>query len=507
MQKKNSQNDISALLRSKYINTSIDESLKLNSHYPRFTELGGMKYLHKPVIDFVYNPLFKKDDYKNMGVFPPSTLLFHGVGGVGKSFLINCISQEYKIPIIHGNYDSDREIREVFRKAEAKENSIVLFDKIDLINEENDMKVITQLAESLNNHRSRSIVIATAENPLNIHPSLRSFDNEILIKIPNIIERTEMCETLLKNVNHSIEKLDDIARITPGFVPRDLKRMIKLAASISLSKGRIKIILDDFKEAIDQMKKVNNIITFDNIGALQDVKDELCMSIILPSRYPDKFKRLGIVKPSGILLHGPPGCGKTLLARAVSNMSHCNFISVKGPELISKYVGDSEKEIRKLFDKAKQLQPCVVFFDEIDSLCSKRKGNEFGNRIVNQILTLLDGLDDRGEVYMIGATNRLSSIDEALLRPGRFDKIIEVPLPENSGCVDIFLKCTKGLPVEQFEPTDLELGGLSGADIAGIVKEAAIFCLKDDFDSEDAVITKQNFIDSINKYRRMKNQS
>lgn len=504
MQKKNSQNDVSAMLRSKYINTSIDESLKLNSHYPHFSDLGGLQYLKKPVIDYIYNPLFKKDDYKNIGVFPPSTLLLHGVGGVGKSFIINCISQEFKIPIIQGNYDSDREIREVFRKAEAKENSIVLFEKIDLINEEDNMKVITQLANCINNHRSRSIVIATAENPLNIHSSLRTFDNELLIKIPNIKERSEMILYLLKNVNHSVENIEDIARITPGFVPRDIKRMIKQAASISLANGRIKLILNDFQEAIEQMKKVNDIITFDNIGALQDVKDELSMSIIFPSRHPEKFKRLGIVKPSGILLHGPPGCGKTLLARAVSNMSHCNFINVKGPELISKYVGDSEKEIRKLFDKAKQLQPCVIFFDEIDSLCSKRKGNEFGNRIVNQILTLLDGLEDRGEVYMIGATNRLSIIDKALLRPGRFDKIIEVPLPGSAGCIDIFLKCIKGLPVEQFEPTDLNLDGFSGADIAGIVKEAAIFCLKEDFDSHDAVITKQNFIDSINKYRNMK---
>ncbi|EOB11746.1 Cell division control protein 48 E, partial [Nosema bombycis CQ1] len=437
-------------------------------------------------------------------VFPPSTLLLHGASGVGKSFLINCISQEYKIPIIHGNYESERDIREVFRKAEAKENSILLFDKIDLVNDESDMKIIIQLAECLNNHRSRSIVIATAENPLNIHPSLRHFDNELLIKIPNISERSEILKVLLTKVNHSIVNVENISKITPGLVPRDLKRMIKSAASIAISKGRITLFLEDFEKAIDHMKKVGDTITFDDIGALQSVKDELSMSIILPSRYPDKFKRLGIVKPSGILLHGPPGCGKTLLARAVSNMSHCNFISVKGPELISKYVGDSEKEIRKLFDKAKQLQPCVVFFDEIDSLCSKRKGNEFGNRIVNQILTLLDGLDDRGEVYMIGATNRLNIIDEALLRPGRFDKIIEVPLPIFSESIEIFLKCIRKLPAEQFDPNELNLEGFSGADIAGIVKEAAIFCLKEDFESEEALISKKNFIDSINKHRAMK---
>lgn len=504
MQKK-TENSISSILRDKYISTSLNDSLKLNTRYPLFSKLGGVGYLRKDIVDYIYNPLFKKAEYSNIGISPPKTLLLYGVSGVGKTFIVNCISQEYKIPIINGGYDSDKEIREVFRRGELNEHSIILFDKIDLLDPENDKKVINQLSKSLDCYEGKSIVIGISEKLLNIPQQLRKFDNEVLIKIPNDEERKEIFIFNAQNVKHTIRDWNVIARMTPGYLPRDFKKLFKITASVVVSKGRGIVSYEDILEGIHDMKKQSRSVTFDNIGSLENVKEELEMSIILPSRYPHKFRKLGILKPSGVLLHGPPGCGKTLLARAVSNMSHCNFISVKGPELISKYVGDSEGALRSLFDKAKQLQPCVVFFDEIDSLCSKRKHNGFENRIVNQILTLLDGLEDRGEVYIIGATNRLSSLDRALLRSGRFDKVIEVPFPDKNGCIDILKKYVINLPLENFDYEDLPLKGFSGADIAGIVKEAGVICLKKNFDLDNPVISKKDFEEAIIKLKNMKN--
>ncbi|KAG5859732.1 ATPase [Encephalitozoon hellem] len=500
MNRKNPGRDASSVLRDKYITSHLNESLKIDHEYPPLHKVGGIKYLLPKITELVYNPLFSKASYDEIGIHPPSTLLLHGVSGVGKTFLVNCISQEYKVPIIKACLDSDKELRESFRKSSLLEKSIILIEDIDMLGED-DKKVISQLSEYLENHRGKSIVIATARNPAFINESLNKFDNSLLVKIPTVSERRDILVSLADRMKCQEVDWMELAKLMPGFVARDLKRTLKIASTKAVSDGSLTLRMIDLEMALKEMKWKGTEITFDSIGSLEDVKDELNMSIIFPSRFPEKFHKLGITRPSGILLYGPPGCGKTLLVRAVSNMSHCNFLSIKGPELISKYVGDSEKEIRKLFDKAKQLQPCVLFFDEIDSLCGERNGNEFTSRIVNQILTLLDGLDDRGDVYVIGATNRIESIDKAILRPGRFDKILKVPLPSKEGCVDIFKKCTKGIPIEPFDLEELDLEGFSGAEIAGLIRDAAILCLKHNFDAETLVITKENIIEALDAAR------
>ncbi|KAH9412241.1 AAA ATPase [Ordospora pajunii] len=488
--------DAGAILRDKYITSHLNDSLKIDKEYPALEKMGGMGYVLPKIVELVYNPLFRRDMYEGLGIAPPNTLLLHGVSGAGKTFLVNCISQEYKVPIVKVCVDSDKELRESFRKASLLDASIILVEDIDCLGED-DKKVIAQLSEYIENHKGKSVVIATAKNPAFIHESLNKFDNSLLVRIPSRAQRGEVLARITEKMR--CEHIDwfELAEMMPGFVARDIKKLVKIAAAKAVFADSGIVRISDFLAALKEMTRKGTEITFDSIGSLEDVKDELNMSIIFPSRYPDKFRKLGITRPSGILLYGPPGCGKTLLVRAVSNMSHCNFLSIKGPELISKYVGDSEKEIRKLFDKAKQLQPCVLFFDEIDSLCGERSGNEFTSRIVNQILTLLDGLDDRGDVYVIGATNRIESIDKAILRPGRFDKILKVPLPCRDGCIDIFNKCIRGIPMELFDANELDLEGLSGAEIAGIIREAATLCLKQNFHSDVLEITKANIIKAL----------
>lgn len=504
--KNKTHTDVSSLLRNKMITTSLNNTLQQNSHIPQFTKLGGIDYLKKSVEKYIYNPIMKRAEYTYIGQTPPMTLLIYGASGVGKSFLVHSISQEYQIPIILGNLSNEKEVRETFRKGDINDKSIILFDNLDCLDEEDSSKTTNQLSECLNNYRGKSLVIGIIENLAKLPKSLKRFDNELLIKIPSIKERKEICLFFAENITHRIDNWEVIAQMTPGYTPRDLKKLFKLAASVAVSDNKKFIELSDFEASLKEIKKQDGNITFDSIGSLDDVKEELKMSIIYPSKYPEKFKKMGINKPSGVLLYGPPGCGKTLLAKAVSNMSHCNFISVRGPELISKFVGDSEKEIRDLFGKAKHLQPCVIFFDEIDSLCQKRNNNDFCNRIVNQILTLLDGLEDRGDVYLIGATNRLEILDQALLRPGRFDKIIEVPLPSQSGCIEIFKKCIRNIPIEDFDISELPLFGLSGAEISGVAKEAGLICLKTNFDSNDMVISKEHVIEAINKYKLSRNK-
>lgn len=504
MNRRNSGRDVSSMVRDKYITSHLNDTLKIEHEYPPLGRLGGVRYLVPKIVELVHNPVFCRALYEGMGASPPSTLLIHGVSGVGKTYLINCVSQEYKLPIVKVCLDSDKEVRESFRKASLLDGSIVLVEDIDLLNDD-DRKVVLQLSEQLENHKGRSVVVATARNPVGIHESLNKFDNSVLVRIPTVCEREEMLVQMCEKIRHSEIDWRELARVTPGFVGRDLRRLVRVATTKAVLRGSSSVGMEDFECGVGEMRRRGSDITFENIGSLEEVKSELNMNIIFPSRYPLKFQKLGITRPSGILLHGPPGCGKTLLVRAVSNMSHCNFLSIKGPELISKYVGDSEKEIRRLFDRAKQLQPCVLFFDEIDSLCGERSGNEFSSRIVNQILTLLDGLEERGDVYVIGATNRIDSIDKAVLRPGRFDKVVEVPLPCREGCIDIFRKCSRDIPMESFDVESLELEGLSGAEIAGLIREAAMLCLRDNFESETLVIGREHIAKALCRMRRRPN--
>lgn len=497
------KNQASDILRNRLIQTKINKEFDENDG-PTLNDIGGIDYLLKDIKSKMYNVLFLDEKYNALGITnKPRVVLIYGVSGVGKKFITHCFSRQYKVPILTKYFETSLDVRELFRKAIGLERCIILLDNIADYVEEN--KIIVQINACIKQINTNCLVVIIHKDK-NI-PIM--YDNEIFVKIPNLIERKVLLDKLLQNVK-VCDNLDvfKIAYNTPGFVANDLTKLIKIVSTKAIERftenDKIELIEADFDNALKEWKNIQEILTFDSIGGMERVKEELKLSILLPSQFPLKFQKLGLHKPSGILLHGPPGCGKTLIAKAISNMSHCNFLAIKGPELITKYVGDSEKHLRDLFEKAKNLSPCVLFFDEIDSICSRRGTNEFSNRIVNQILTLLDGIEDRGEVYLIGATNRIDQIDDAMLRTGRFDKVIEVPLPNANEVLEIFSKCISTIPVEEFNHHELNLFGLSGADIAGIVKEAAVLYLKDNFDAENIIITKNYFILAVEKIRKMK---
>lgn len=517
------------LLREKCMSSQLKKVATEKIH-PNLDQLYGMDYLKSEIQSKMHSPLFNSEKYSSLGTIPPKSLLIRGIDGVGKSYIVKCFCQHFQIPLISSFIESPKDIKEIFSRSKTTERSIILISGINnILSEESLIRQLNDCIEAMD--WCCIVIITNKETPERIR-----YDNEIFVKIPNIFDRKAIFDGILKNIRTNELDTLKIAQNTPGFVPRDIVKLISMCSTRAVNKclpddllkqmniasttyqysysapnmdqsSHVDIpvlTMDDFANCISDWKNITQNITFDDIGALDKVKEELTMSILLPSRYPEKFNAFGITRSSGVLLYGPPGCGKTLIAKAVSNMSHCNFLSIKGPELITKYVGDSEKHLRDLFQKAKNLSPCVLFFDEIDSLCSRRGKNEFGNRIVNQILTLLDGVEDRGEVYLIGATNRIDTLDEALMRPGRFDKIVEVSLPDAYEALEIFKKCVSRVPHDNFDFSNLDFSDCSGADISGIVKEAAIMCLKENFDTENLKITQKYFEDSINKMKQMK---
>lgn len=491
--------------------------------HPDLNELYGVEYLFPEIYSKMYNPLFNTEIYAELGTPVPKAILVRGISGVGKTYIVNCFSQHFQIDLLTSYIATMKDIKDLFSKSKTSERSVILIENMDAILK--DDALIYQLNESISSLNWNALVILTHCDSLD-HIN---YDGEIFVKIPTLHERKQILDGLTRNIKtQGIDTLE-IAKYLPGFIPRDIVKLLSMVSTCAVNRvtdqngisllqkmkltenpqlqtdlANLHVSMDDFANCIGEWKNITRSITFEDIGALEKVKEELTMSILLPSKYPEKFASFGISRPSGVLLYGPPGCGKTLIAKAVSNMSHCNFLSIKGPELITKYVGDSEKHLRDLFQKAKNLSPCVLFFDEIDSLCGKRGQNDFGNRIVNQILTLLDGMEDRGEVYLIGATNRIDALDSALMRPGRFDKVVEVSLPNREEAQEIFRKCISKVPHEEFDFSVLFLDGFSGADIAGIVKEAAIMCLKSNFDVENLKITERYFSLAIDKINAMK---
>ncbi|ORD93558.1 Y1297 [Enterospora canceri] len=483
------------ILRNRLLQTATNREISEDTG-SKLSDLRGVEYLMGDIKSKMFNILFKADKFKEMNASRPNITLIYGISGVGKKYIVHCFAREYKVKVFNKYFETAQDVKDLFRRAEALENAIVLIDKLDDYEEEKG--IIHQINVSAT--KTTALVIITHKDKnIKMH-----FDNDIFVKIPRIHDRKAILDGMIEKMQTESIDTNGLAYYTPGFVPRDLNKLVKIASTHAVENGLNFVKMEHFEQALHKWKNIDHYVTFEEIGAMEEVKEELKLSILLPSQFPEKFQKLGIHKPSGILLHGPPGCGKTLIAKAVSNMSHCNFLSIKGPELITKYVGDSEKHLRDLFEKAKNLSPCVLFFDEIDSLCSKRGTNEFGNRIVNQILTLLDGMEDRGEVYLIGATNRIDQIDDAMLRTGRFDKVVEVKLPTKEGAVEIFKKCTKNILIEQFDVTELDLERMSGADIAGVAKEAALLCIKDNFDKDQPIILRKYFDEAIHKIKMMK---
>ncbi|MBI2507871.1 AAA family ATPase [Candidatus Woesearchaeota archaeon] len=441
-------------------------------------------------------------------------------------------------------HNSEKRIRQLFEDAEKNAPSIIFIDEIDAIapkredvHGELERRVVAQLLSMMDGLKSRGkvVVIAATNRPNAIDPALRRpgrFDREIPISVPNKKGRLNILKIHTRNMPMSEDvKLEKISELTHGFVGADVSALAKEAAMNVLRRllpeiklqekepipkevlEKLIVTKEDFDEAMKIVRpsamreilvEIPNV-KWSRVGGLESTKQELKEAVEWPLKYPNAFKNLSIKPPRGILLYGPPGCGKTLLAKAIANESQANFILVKGPELLNKFVGESEKGVRKVFEKARQLTPAIIFFDEIDSLVPRRGGYDNSGvteRVVNTLLSELDGLEELNDVIVIAATNRPDMLDPALLRPGRFDRMILVTVPDEKSRLEILNINTKDMPLA----TDIDLAKLAketkfytGADIENVCKEAGILALREDIKARE--ITMKHFEDALKKTR------
>ncbi len=540
----------------------------VDSSVPRVTydELGGLKNEVQKIREMVELPMRHPELFEKIGVEAPKGVLLYGPPGTGKTLLAKAVAGETNAhfislsgPEIMGKYygESEERIREIFKQAEENSPSIVFIDEIDSIAPKRDevsgeveKRIVSQLLTLMDGMKSRGkvVVIAATNRPDSIDPALRRpgrFDREIEIGIPDDEGRFEILSIHTRGMPID-EKVDlkQISKTTHGFVGADLEVLSKEAAMRSLRRilpeidldedkisseilQKIQITNEDFRDALKEVRpsalrevqvQVPNV-SWDDVGGLEELKEELREAVEWPIKHKEAFEYVNVETPKGVLLHGPPGTGKTLIAKALAKMTESNFISVKGPELLSKWVGESEKGVREIFRKARQAAPCIIFFDEVDALVPRRGngGSEshVTENVVSQILTEIDGLEELHNVLIIGATNRLDIVDEALLRPGRFDRIIEVPKPDNKGREQIFKIHTKKKPLaEDVSITKLvELTeGFSGAEIASVANRAAIAALKryvggKSENIKEIQVTQQDLVEAIDKVRPRKKES
>ena len=502
---------------------------------PRITyeDIGGLKNEVQKVREMIELPLRHPEIFERIGIEAPKGVLLYGPPGTGKTLLAKAVANEtnanfYSIggPEIMSKFygESEERLRETFKQAQENSPSIIFIDEIDSIAPKREevsgdveKRVVSQLLTLMDGieGRGKLVVIGATNRPNALDPALRRpgrFDREIEIGIPDEGGRFDILQIhtrgmpLTEDVN-----LESTAKVTHGFVGADLEALSKEAAMRSLRRvlpeinmeqskipievlNKIKITNEDFQNALKdvqpsamrevQIQRPN--VKWDDIGGLIEVKEELAEAIEWPLKHADLFNQADVKPPKGLMLYGPPGTGKTMIAKAVATTSEANFISVKGPELLSKWVGESEKGVREIFRKARQAAPCIVFFDELDAVAPRRGRSEgdahVTERVISQMLTEMDGLEDLKGVVVIGATNRPDIIDEALLRPGRFDRILEVPFPDKEARKDILKIHTRRKPLDN--TVDMEklvelTNGLTGADIAAIVNAAAMSAIKE----------------------------
>jgi len=505
-----------------------------------YEDIGGLKDELERVKEMIQLPIKHPKIFHRLGIDPPKGVLLHGPPGTGKTLIAKAVANEsgasfYTIngPEIMSKFygQSEENLRKIFEDAEKNAPSIIFIDEIDAIapkrsevHGEVERRVVSQLLTLMDGLKGRGklIVIGATNIPDSMDPALRRpgrFDREIRIDAPDRDGRKEILQIHTRGMPISKEcDLEKLSDSTYGFVGADLAALARESAmnalrrylpEIDLDKPipvdlleKMEVSMDDFKNAqrgiepsamrefFVEMPKVK----WDDVGGLEQVKQNLKESVEWPLSRPEVFENMGITPPTGILLYGPPGTGKTLLAKAIANESKANFISIKGPEVMSKWVGESEKAVRELFKKAKQVAPTIVFLDEIDAIAPKRgaySGSHVTESVVNQILTSIDGLESMEGVIIIGATNRPDILDTSLLRPGRFDRLLLVPAPDFQARKEIFEIHTKNMPLDKnISLTELskKTEGFTGADIEGLCREAAMLALRNDINSKKVVL-------------------
>ncbi len=496
-----------------------------------YEDIGGLKEEIAMIREMVELPMKHPEIFERIGISPPKGVLLSGPPGCGKTLLAKAVANEtdanfYAIngPEIMSKWygESEKRLRDIFDEAEKNAPSIIFIDEIDAIapkreevTGEVERRVVAQLLTLMDGLKSRGqvVVIAATNRPEALDEALRRpgrFDREIVINVPDQKARKEILQIhtrgmpLAKDVD-----LDRLAEMTIGYTGADLEMLCKEAAMKALKKylpelkkyeekiptevlEKIEVSMHDFLEAYKKIEpsamrevmiqKPN--VRWQDIGDLEHAKKLLRETIEWPLKRPELFKKAGIKPPKGILLYGPPGCGKTLLAKAVANESEANFIAVKGPEILSKWVGESERNVRKIFRRARQVAPAIVFFDEFDAITQVRGSalTDATERVINQLLTEIDGIEELEKVVVIAATNRPDLIDPALLRPGRIDLHIEIPMPDEKARYEIFKVHTRKMPLAK----DVNLKklaelteGFSGADIEAVCREAGMNAIRE----------------------------
>jgi len=512
-----------------------------------YEDIGGLNEEIETIREMIEVPMKYPQVFKKLGVSPPKGIMLYGPPGTGKTLLAKAVASETESHFIHlagpeimskWYGQSEENLRNVFKEAQEHAPSIIFIDEIDAIapsreqvQGEVEKRVVSQLLTLMDGLEARGevVVIAATNRPDSIDPALRRpgrFDRELQIGIPDRGGRKEILQIHTRGMPLAEDvKLDKLADVTYGYSGADLAALsreaamgalrrvmpqIKKAKEGELSKEVLDSIIvsnDDFHDAMrkvepsamrEVMVEVPNIKWVD-VGGLEEVKQELKESVEWPLRYGKLFKKMGVSAPRGILLYGPPGTGKTLLAKAVANESNANFIAVKGPELLSKWVGESEKNVRKIFSRARQVAPSIIFFDEMESLTGTRggRGDSSGVKegVVAQLLSEIDGVSELKDVVLIGATNRADLIDPALLRPGRFEKLVLVPMPDEDARREVFKIHTKGMNLGKgvnLAELVKRTKGYSGADIEALIRKAGMLAIRD-------VIGRKSKAEKVNK--------
>ena len=538
-----------------------------------YDDIGGVRRQLAQIRELVELPLRHPQLFKNIGVKPPKGILLYGPPGSGKTLIARAVANETGafFFLINGPEimskmagESESNLRKAFEEAEKNAPSIIFIDEIDSIapkrektQGEVERRIVSQLLTLMDGLKSRShvLVMGATNRPNSIDAALRRFgrfDREIDIGIPDATGRLEILRIHTKNMKLGNDvDLETVANETHGHVGADLAALCTEAALQCIREkmdlidieeetipaevlASMSVTMDHFRTALGQSNpsalketvvEVPNV-TWEDIGGLEDVKRELKEMVQYPIQFPEMYKQYGMNPSRGVLFYGPPGCGKTLLAKAIANECQSNFISIKGPELLTMWFGESEANVREIFDKARQAAPCVLFFDELDSIARARGSSSgdaggAGDRVLNQMLTEMDGMESKKNVFIIGATNRPDIIDPALMRPGRLDQLIYIPLPDFKSRVQVFKAALKKSPVAKDVDIDFvasKTEGYSGADIPEICQRAVKLAIRQSIEKaarraeagdsmqtdeeEHAEISRMHFAEAMKHSRR-----
>jgi len=516
------------------INESTSEEIPTGVAYITYEDIGGLDNEIQLVREMVELPLKHPELFTRLGIDPPKGVLLRGPPGCGKTLLAKAVANESRAHFISINGpeimskfygESEKKLRSLFKEAEEKGPSIIFIDEIDAIapKRENvtgevERRVVAQLLALMDGleTRGRVVIIGATNRPNAVDPALRRpgrFDRELEIKVPSEKGRLDIIHIHTRKM--PLDKdvvLHEVARVTHGFVGADIASLVRETGMYALRRYLPNINLEEddvdpkiLESMFVQKKDFDNAfkeiipsgirevfveipsVHWNDVGGLEYTKQQLIESVEWPIKNPAAYRRMGVSPPTGVLLYGPPGCGKTLLARAVATESEANFISIKGPELLSKWVGESEKAVREVFRKAKLAAPCIIFFDELDSIAPRRgsTGTDSGvtERVISQLLTELDGLAQSKQIILIAATNRPDIMDPALMRPGRIDRLSYVAPPTAEDREEIFKIFTRNMPLApnvDIHELAVKSEFFSGADIESLCREAAIRSLRED---------------------------